>query len=62
MRNTIKQVLKTKGQNAIYPSILATINDLKKEGYSYNEIKETVRNTFYGIDTKIDFFIEKQGY
>lgn len=62
MRNTIKGVLRTHGHQAIYATILSTISDLKKEGYSYSEIKETVRDYYFGLESKIDVFIEKQGY
>lgn len=54
-------VIKKHGQLPVMQSIDATIRDLKHEGCERSEIKATIREWFYGIDGKIDKFIESKG-
>ncbi len=62
MRKKIELLLKAKGQAPVINSIDKTISDLKRAGYYYSEVKDTVREFFYGIDGKVDNYIISKGY
>ena len=62
MRSNLISILKTQGQNPIILSIQNSVKDLKKNGYTNSEIKETINDTFKGLDSIIDFYIIKIGY
>jgi hypothetical protein len=62
MKYKILQIIANKGVESVFPSVLSTISDFKKEDYSKSEIKEMIREHFFGIDTKLDLFIINQGY
>jgi len=62
MRNSIKSLLAQKGQAPVMSSIDKSINDFKRLGYSKGEIKETIREFYFGLDGKIDSYIIQIGY
>lgn len=62
MRQQIMKILAQKGQSPVIDSINKTINDFEKLRYSKGEIKETIRDFFFGLDGKIDAYIIEIGY
>jgi hypothetical protein len=62
MRQNVKQLLAQKGQAPVLSTIDKTIQDFKQMRYTHGEIKETVREFFYGIDGKVDEYIISKGY
>lgn len=62
MRNNVKEIIANKGYQTIIPAITNTIRDLKQCKYEYLEIKETIRDSFFGIDPRLDEFIINEGY
>lgn len=58
----IKAIIANKGYQSIIPAIDASINDFKKLDYSKSEIKETLRDMFYGQDSRIDDYLIMRGY
>lgn len=62
MRNQIKSLLANKGQEPVINSIDKSISDFKQLGYYREEIKETIRDIFFGLDSKIDKYIISKGY
>ena len=62
MKQQLLAILAKQGQAPIIKSIDGSIRDLKRSQYTYLEIKETIRDIFWGIDGKIDKYIESIGY
>jgi len=62
MRNNIKAVLAQQGQAPVIHSIDKSIRDFRNMDYTRAEIKETIRDIFFGLDSKIDAHIIKLGY
>lgn len=62
MRNKIKNVLAQQGQQPVISAIEKSINDLKRAQYTKGEIKESIREWFYGLDGKVDKYIISKGY
>lgn len=62
MRNSIKQLLSQKGQTPVISAIDRSIQEFKSMRYERAEIKETIREIFFGLDAKVDEYIIKIGY
>lgn len=62
MRNKIIQLLAKQGQSPVIHSIDKSIQDFKSLGYDRGEIKETIREFYFGLDEKIDSYIISIGY
>lgn len=62
MRETIKKILAQKGPAALIASIGTTVRDFKRLQYTRGEISETLREWFWGLDGKVDKYIEELGY
>lgn len=62
MKQTIKSIIANKGYEAVIPSIEQSIRDFKRMEYTRAEIKETLRDCFFGVDERIDSFIVSKGY
>ena len=62
MKNKIIALLAQQEQQAVISSIDRTIQDFKQMRYTHGEIKESVREFFFGIDGKIDDYIILKGY
>jgi hypothetical protein len=62
MTNNIKSIIANKGYEAIIPAIDKSIRDFKNMEYSRGEIKETLRECFYGVDSRIDSYLIMKGY
>lgn len=58
----IKSIIANKGYEAIIPAIDKSIRDFKNMDYSQGEIKETLRDCFFGFDGRIDNYIASKGY
>ncbi len=58
----IKNIIANKGYQSILPAIDSSIRDFKKLDYSKSEIKETLRDCFFGYDERIDNYITAKGY
>ena len=59
MNSYLKDILAKKGQAPIINAINQSCIDLSKEGYNRAEIKETIRDMFYGVDAIVDAHIIK---
>lgn len=57
MRQRITALLRQQGQAPVIEAIRKSANDLKRSGYDRAEIRDTVREWFYGLDGKVDAFI-----
>ena len=62
MKHTIKSIITNKGYEAVIPTIEQSIRDFKRMEYTRAEIKETLRDCFFGVDERIDSFIVSKGY
>ena len=62
MKQQVKSIIANKGYEAVIPSIEQSIRDFKRLEYTRGEIKETIRDCFFGIDSRIDDFIISKGY
>lgn len=62
MNTNIKAIIANKGYQSLIPSIEQTIRDLKRLDYTKAEIKETLRDSFFGADERLDAFIVSLGY
>lgn len=62
MKQKIKSIIANKGYEAIIPSIDSSIRDFKKQEYNRGEIKETLRDCFFGVDSRIDEYIISKGF
>jgi len=62
MRKNIIQLLAQKGQEPVIACIDKSVQDFKRMQYERGEIKETIREIFWGIDNKIDSYILSIGY
>jgi len=56
--HTIKDIIRKKGTAPIINAISAIYCDLKRAGYSMNEIKDEIECTFLGFDKRIDIYIK----
>ena len=57
MRQNIIKLLAQQGQGAVIASISNSVNDLKRCQYTRLEIKETIKEWFSGLDSKVDEYI-----
>lgn len=62
MRSNIIRLLAQQGQAPVILAINKSIDDLKRAKYTHGEIKEIVREWFYGLDGKVDEYIINKGY
>lgn len=62
MKNQVKAIIANKGYEAILPSIDKSIRDFKNLDYTRGEIKETLRECFFGVDNRIDAYIIGKGF
>lgn len=58
----IPAIIKQQGYQAIIPAIDKSIRDFKNMEYTRSEIKETLREFFFGHDDRIDQYIISKGY
>lgn len=62
MKTQIKQLLAQQGQQPVIASIDKSIRDFKRLEYTRGEIKETIREFYFGLDGKVDEYIISIGY
>jgi hypothetical protein len=62
MKQQLLSILAQQGQTPIINSIEQSIREFKQLHYCHAEIKETIREMFFGIDGKIDSYIISKGY
>lgn len=62
MQANIKSIIANKGYESIIPAIDKSIRDFKNMEYTRGEIKETIRECFFGIDDRLDGYIINLGY
>lgn len=62
IREQIEAVVRIRGGASVFPNIDATIRDFKSAGYTRGEIKETLREFYYGIDGAIDAYLVRKGF
>lgn len=62
MKQNIIKLLAQNGQAPVIDTIDKSIRDFKQLGYERGEIKETIREIFWGLDEKIDAYILSIGY
>lgn len=62
MKYRIFKIIANKGVESLFPSVTRCISDFKKDGYSSKEVKEAIRECYFGIDSRLDSFIIQQGY
>lgn len=58
----IMAIIRQQGYQAIIPAIDKSIRDFKQLDYTRSEIKETLRDCFFGFDDRIDAYIISKGY
>jgi len=57
MRQRIIELLKQQGQTPVINAIAKSREDLKRAGYDRTEIKDTIKEWIYGLDGKVDTYI-----
>jgi len=62
IKHLMIEVVKNKGNSAIYSAIDKTINDFIKLDYHYFIIKDSIHEYFAGINSDIDNYINRKGY
>ena len=62
MRQNVIRLLAQKGQSPVKGAIHKSIQDFKSLCYPYPEIKDTIREIFFGLDGEIDQYIIYLGY
>lgn len=62
MRQNIMKLLAQKGQEPVKSAIHKSIDDLRSLKYERSEIKETIREIFFGLDGIVDKYIISLGY
>jgi hypothetical protein len=59
LRKQLESVIKIKGAMALIPNIDATIRDFKKSGYTKAETAESIKEFYFGLDPRLDDYINK---
>lgn len=62
MRSNIIRLMAQQGQAPVIISINKTVADLKRLEYTRGEIKDTLREWYFGLDEKVDNYIINLGY
>jgi hypothetical protein len=58
----IQAIIRQQGIEPLKNSIDKSIRDFKKLEYTKQEISETIRQSFYAYDEKLDSYIRSLGY
>jgi hypothetical protein len=61
-RDKVRAAISQKGPASVFQNVQSTVRDLKQAQYTRAEIKETIREHFYGIEGHLDRFISEMGY